>query len=41
MLFLSYRARSESEIRKNLRKHEIPEPVLRKLGQFVQSHLGR
>lgn len=21
--------------------HEIPEPVLRKLGQFVQSHLGR
>jgi regulatory protein len=28
MLFLSYRARSESEIRKNLRKHEIPEPVV-------------
>jgi regulatory protein len=28
MLFLSYRARSESEIRKNLRKHEIPEPVI-------------
>jgi regulatory protein len=26
--FLSYRARSESEIRKNLRKHEIPEPVI-------------
>jgi phospholipase/carboxylesterase len=21
--------------------HEIPEPVLRKLGQFIQSHLGR
>jgi regulatory protein len=28
MLFLSYRARSELEIRKNLRKHEIPEPVV-------------
>ena len=28
MLFLSYRARSESEIRRNLRKHEIPEPVI-------------
>jgi regulatory protein len=28
MLFLSYRARSEAEIRKNLRKHEIPEPVI-------------
>ncbi|MFT3892843.1 MAG: RecX family transcriptional regulator [Anaerolineales bacterium] len=28
MLFLSYRARSESEIRKNLRKHEIPEEVV-------------
>jgi regulatory protein len=28
MLFLSYRARSESEIRKNLRKHEIPEVVI-------------
>ncbi len=28
MLFLSYRARSESEIRKNLGKHEIPEPVI-------------
>jgi len=28
MLFLSYRARSESEIRKNLRKHEIPETVI-------------
>ena len=28
MLFLSYRARSESEIRKNLRKHEIPEEVI-------------
>jgi len=28
MLFLSYRARSESEIRHNLRKHEIPESVI-------------
>src|SRR5215211_3832144 len=28
MLFLSYRARSESEIRSNLRKHEIPEAVI-------------
>jgi len=28
MLFLSYRARSESEIRKNLIKHEIPESVI-------------
>ena len=28
ILFLSYRARSESEIRRNLRKHEIPEPVI-------------
>ena len=28
MLLLSYRARSESEIRQNLRKHEIPETVI-------------
>jgi regulatory protein len=28
MLFLGYRARSESEIRQNLRKHEIPEEVI-------------
>ena len=28
MLFLSYRARSESEIRQNLRKHEIPDSVI-------------
>src|SRR5512144_2074949 len=28
MLFLSYRARSESEIRQNLRKHEFSEPVI-------------
>jgi regulatory protein len=28
MLYLSYRARSEAEIRKNLRKHEIPDDVI-------------
>jgi regulatory protein len=28
MLFLSYRARSEAEIRQNLRKHEIPEDMI-------------
>ena len=28
MLFLSYRTRSESEIRQNLRKHEFQEPVI-------------
>lgn len=28
MLFLSYRARSEAEIRQNLRKHEFPEPAI-------------
>jgi len=28
LLFLSYRARSEKEIRKNLGKHEIPEAVI-------------
>ena len=28
LLFLSYRARSESEIRQNLRKHEMPEEVI-------------
>ena len=28
MLYLSYRARSESEIRQNLRKHEIPDEVI-------------
>jgi regulatory protein len=33
MLFLSYRARSESEIRRNLRKHEIPEAVI---GQTIE-----
>lgn len=28
LLFLSYRVRSESEIRRNLRKHEIPEDII-------------
>jgi len=28
LLYLSYRARSEAEIRQNLRKHEIPETVI-------------
>ncbi len=28
MLFLSYRARSETEVRKNLEKHEIPSTVI-------------
>ncbi len=28
MLYLSYRARSEKEIRQNLRKHEMPEEVI-------------
>jgi regulatory protein len=28
LLFLSFRARSEAEIRGNLRKHEYPEPVI-------------
>ena len=28
MLFLSYRARSENEVRKNLEKHEIPSAVI-------------
>jgi len=31
LLFLSYRARSESEIRKNLQKHEIPEGVIEEI----------
>jgi regulatory protein len=29
LLFLSYRARSEKEIRQNLRKHEMPEEVIK------------
>jgi regulatory protein len=37
LLFLSYRARSESEIRQNLRKHEIPEEVI----EFTLGRLRR
>jgi len=47
LLFLSYRARSESEIRQNLRKHEIPDAVieetlerLRKDGLADDSHFA-
>ena len=41
MLLLSYRARSESEIRQNLRKHEIPEPVIEQtLEQLRQAGLA-
>jgi regulatory protein len=41
LLFLSYRARSESEIRQNLRKHEIPEPVIEQtLGRLRQDGLA-
>jgi regulatory protein len=31
LLFLSYRARSEDEIRQNLRKHDYPEPVIEEI----------
>ncbi|MEW6400804.1 MAG: RecX family transcriptional regulator [Chloroflexota bacterium] len=31
MLYLSYRARSESEIRQNLRKHDFPETVIEEI----------
>jgi regulatory protein len=31
LLFLSYRARSEAEIRQNLRKHEYPEAVIEEI----------
>jgi len=36
LLFLSYRARSESEIRKNLQKHEIPEIVIEETLERLQ-----
>ena len=35
-LFLSYRARSEDEIRKNLRKHEYPEAVIEETLERLQ-----
>jgi regulatory protein len=41
MLFLSYRARSENEIRQNLRKHEFPEEIIeRTLERLRQSGLA-
>jgi regulatory protein len=41
MLFLSYRSRSESEIRQNLRKHEIPEDVIEQtLQRLIQDGLA-
>jgi regulatory protein len=41
MLFLSYRARSEAEIRRNLRKHDIPEDVIdHTLGRLRESRLA-
>ncbi len=41
LLFLSYRARSESEIRQNLRKHEIPEDVIEQtLGRLRENRLA-
>jgi regulatory protein len=38
LLFLSYRARSESEIRKNLQKHEIPEAVIEETLERLRSN---
>jgi regulatory protein len=41
LLFLGYRARSESEIRQNLRKHEIPETVIEEtLGRLRKDGLA-
>ncbi len=37
MLFLSYRARSEKEIRQNLQKHEIPEDVIEETIERLRS----
>jgi regulatory protein len=37
LLFLSYRARSEKEIRQNLRKHEVPEDVIEETLQRLRS----
>jgi regulatory protein len=37
LLFLSYRARSTSEIRQNLRKHKIPEEVIEQTVERLQS----
>jgi regulatory protein len=38
LLYLSYRARSESEIRKNLQKHEIPEAVIEETLERLRSN---
>ena len=40
LLFLSYRARSESEIRQNLVKHEIPESVIDLTLEKLYDQLG-
>ncbi len=38
LLFLSYRTRSEKEIRQNLRKHEIPEDVIEEIIQRLREN---
>ena len=38
LLYLSYRARSESEIRKNLQKHEIPDAVIEETLERLRSN---
>ncbi|NJC98723.1 MAG: RecX family transcriptional regulator [Anaerolineales bacterium] len=38
LLYLSYRARSESEIRQNLRKHEIPETIIEETLERLRSN---
>ena len=38
LIFLSYRARSESEIRQNLHKHEIPEDVIEQTLERLRSN---
>jgi regulatory protein len=41
LLFLSYRTRSESEIRQNLRKHDLPEDVIEyTLGRLREGRLA-
>ena len=41
MLYLSYRARSEKEIRQNLRKHEIPDAIIEEtLERLKQARLA-
>jgi regulatory protein len=38
MLFLSYRARSEAEIRQNLRKHEVPDEIIEQTLQRLREN---